>query len=57
MAHIPGSSAFRFHSYHDPVPEAEAHFLSGKREHGEELAVPGHQVHLIARWLRKATQC
>ena len=38
MAHIPGSSAFRFHSYHDPVPEAEAHFLSGKREHGEELA-------------------
>ena len=41
MAHIPESSAFRFHSYHDPVPEAEAHFLSGKREHGEELATAG----------------
>jgi hypothetical protein len=29
------------HSYHDPIPEAEAHFLSGKRAHGEELATAG----------------
>jgi uncharacterized protein (TIGR00730 family) len=27
--------------YHDPIPEAEAHFLRGKREHVEELATAG----------------
>ena len=27
--------------YHDPIPEAEAHFLTGKREHAEELATAG----------------
>lgn len=29
------------YSYHDPIPEAESHFLSGKREHAEELATAG----------------
>jgi uncharacterized protein (TIGR00730 family) len=28
-------------SYHDPIPEAEAHFLRGRRKHGEELATAG----------------
>jgi uncharacterized protein (TIGR00730 family) len=28
-------------SFHDPIPEAEAHFLRGKREHSEELATAG----------------
>jgi uncharacterized protein (TIGR00730 family) len=30
-----------FSTYHDPIPEAEAHFLSGKREHAEDLATAG----------------
>lgn len=28
-------------SFNDPIPEAEAHFLRGKREHSEELATAG----------------
>jgi len=36
---IPNDS--RLGPYHDPIPEAEAHFLRGKREHGEELATAG----------------
>jgi uncharacterized protein (TIGR00730 family) len=34
-------SPTRLYSYNDPIPEAEAHFLSGKREHSEELATAG----------------
>jgi hypothetical protein len=33
--------AYKLGAFHDPIPEAEAHFLRGKREHGEELATAG----------------
>ena len=35
----PAKTIFSVHD--DPLPEAEAHFLKGKREHAEELATAG----------------
>jgi hypothetical protein len=50
-------------SYHRPLPEAEALFLSGRREHDEELVTAGRvflefssPAALVGGWQRRVTR-